>query len=80
MEGITNLRCFLNENKEDDIRKIEMICLKQINETIEKVKWKANLDDIKRDTFAEGLLSEDIKKVVYSGRYSRKDQIVVAGR
>ena len=46
------------------VRKTESNCFEQINRLIEKMKWKGELKNIKRDHFVEGFLSEEIIKHV----------------
>ena len=79
MEEIEKLKNVLTENNVTEVRKIESDCFEQINRLIEKIKWKGQLKNIKRDRFVEGFLSEEIKNVMLNDN-SRLDQMIVAGR
>ena len=79
MEEIKKLKNVLTENNVTEVRKIESNCFEQINRLIEKIKWKGELKNIKRDHFVEGFLSEEIKNVMLNDN-SRLDQMIVAGR
>ena len=55
MEEIEKLKYVLTENNVTEVRKIEHSnCFEQINRLIEKIKWKGELKNIKRDHFVEG--------------------------
>ena len=60
MEEIEKLKNVLAENNVTEVR--ESNCFQQINRLIEKIKWKGELKNIKRDHFVEGFLSEEINK------------------
>ena len=79
MEEIKKLENVLTENNVTEVRKIESNCFEQINRLIEKIKWKGELKNIKRDHFVEGFLSEEIKNVMLNDK-SRLDQMIVAER
>ena len=79
MEEIEKLKKVLTENNATEVRKIESNCFEQINRLIEKIKWKDELKNIKRDHFVEGFLSEEIKNLMLNDN-SRLDQMIVAGR
>ena len=49
MEEIEKLKNVLTENNVTEVRKIESNCFEQINRLIEKIKWKGELKNIKRD-------------------------------
>ena len=78
MEEIEKLKNILTENNVTEVRKIES-CFEQINRLIEKIKWKGELKNIKRDCFVEGFLFKEIKNVMLNDN-SRRDQMIVAGR
>ena len=61
------------------VRKIESNCFEHINRLIEKIKWKGELKNIKRDHFVEEFLSEEIQNVMLNDN-SRLDQMIVAER
>ena len=79
MEEIEKLENVLTENNVTEVRKIESNYFEQINRLIEKIKWKGELKNIKRDHFVEGFLSEEIKNVMLNDN-SRLDQMIVAER
>ena len=79
MEEIEKNLKILTENNVTEIRKIESNCFEQINRLIEKIKWKGELKNIKRDHFVEGFSSEEIKHVMLNNN-SRLNQMIVAGR
>ena len=79
MEEIEKVENVLTENNVTEVRKIESNCFEQINRLIEKIKWKGELKNIKRDHFVEGFLSEEIQNVMLNDN-SRLDQMIVAGR
>ena len=64
MEEIEKLKNVLTENNVTEVRKIESNCFEQINRLIEKIKWKGELKNIKRDHFVKEFLSEEIKNVM----------------
>ena len=79
MEVIEKLKNVLTENNVTEVRKIELNCFEQIDRLIEKIKWKGELKNIKRDHFVEGFLSEEIKNLMLNDN-SRLDQMIVAAR
>ena len=80
MDEIEKLKNVSTENNVTEVRKIESNCFEQIKRLIEKIKWKGELKNIKRDHFVEGFLSEEINKNVMLNDNSRLDQMIVAGR
>ena len=79
MEEIEKLINVLTENNVTEVRKIESNYFEEIIRLIEKIKWKGELKNIKRDHFVEGFLSEEIKNVMLNDN-SRLDQMIVAER
>ena len=80
MEEIEKLKNVLTENMWQQLERLDHSnCFEQINRLIEKIKWKGELKNIKRDQFVEGFLSEEIKNVMLNDN-SRLDQMIVARR
>ena len=60
MEEIEKLKNVLTENKVTEVGKIESNCFEQINRLIEKIKWKGELKNIKRDILLRDSSLEEI--------------------
>ena len=61
----------LTENNVTEVKKIESNCFEQINRLIEKIKWKGELKNIKRDHFVGGFLFEEIKNLMLNEMITR---------
>ena len=65
---------YINENNYIKIKQIQQKCFQELRETV----TTENIQNIQRDYFAEGLITQQMKEIILTNDMSGK--IVIAGR